>query len=31
MMMGHALPYYQGLMDAGGFRKAKDLIAVLHR
>lgn len=27
MMMGHALPYYQGLMDAGGFRKAKDLIA----
>ncbi len=27
MMMGHALPYYQTLMDAGGFRKAKDLIA----
>ena len=27
MMMGHALPYYQALMDANGFAKAKDLIA----
>ncbi len=27
MMMGHALPYYQGLMEANGLRKAKDLIA----
>lgn len=27
MMMGHALPYYQALMDGQGFRKAKDLIA----
>ncbi len=27
MMMGHALPYYQGLMDGQGLRKAKDLIA----
>lgn len=27
MMMGHALPYYQNLMAANGFSKAKDLIA----
>ena len=27
MIMGHALPYYQALMDANGFAKAKDLIA----
>lgn len=27
MMMGHSLPYYNALMEGGGFRKAKDLIA----
>lgn len=27
MMMGHALPYYAGHIEAAGYRKAKDVIA----